>query len=327
MAYPLIGNNNQLLTNLGTGSSIFRPTVPGYSNSPVGSGVLAPRPAASASSYDQQLAALQGQVAASEAELRRIQAQQAAAPKIYSYNVADASAKARAAATNAVNPYYTQQLNKFLEAEQLKQQRAREDAATGNQQVDQALSDALAASGTSRERTAQDTTTKLADVANASDYYQNTEGNTFDKARSALLGNLAQGGLTTSGLGQQQANEQVANRNVESGQQTRAFNVQTDAINTLKKRTFEDLQTGDTQNTRNAGQKKQGIQVDLDRAIQDAENEYKGNAAKNEYDRLQALTQEEGRQYALGVNQFIQALVGKGARAQDIQATRAAIGA
>lgn len=267
------------------------------------------------------------QLAAYAAQLKALQNQVAAQPKIYSYNVADASAKARAAAEQAVNPYYTQQLNKYLQQEQLTQQRAQQDAATGNTQIDQALQDALDASNTQRTRTTQDVATKLGDVANASNYYQNTEGNTFDKARTSLLTNLAQSGLTTSGLGQQQANEQIANRNVESGQQTRSFNAQSEALNTLKTRTYEDLATGDTQSTRNAGQKKAQVQVDLDRALQDASNQFANDQGTNEYNRLTALSQEEQRQYQLGVNNFIQALAGQGARAQDITATRSLYGA
>ncbi len=270
---------------------------------------------------------INGQLASYAAQLKALQNQIAQQPKIYSYDVAGASAKARAAAANAVNPYYTQKLNDFLQQEQIKQQRASEDANTNNTQIDQALQDALTASQTQRGRTEQDATTKLGDIQNASDYYQNTEGNTFDKARSALLTNLAQSGLTTSGLGQQQQNEQVANRNVESGQQTRSFNAQQEAVKTLKTRTFEDLSTGDTQSTRNAGQKKDAVKIDLDRALQDIDLETKSGKGDIEYDRLAKLASEEGRQYQLGVNQFIQALAGKGARAQDITATRSLYGA
>lgn len=266
------------------------------------------------------------QMASYAAQLRALQTQIAQQPKIYQYDVAGASAKARASAENAVNPYYTQKLNDFLQQEQIKQQRAQQDAATGNQNIQQALQDALSASQTQRTRTDQDATTKLGDVQNASDYYQNTEGNVFDKARSALLTDLAKSGLTTSGLGQQQANDQVQNRNVESAQQVRSFNAQKEAINTLKNRTFEDLQTGDTQSTRNAGQKKDLIKVDLDRALQDIDLETKAGKSQTEYERLNALVGEQQKQYQLGVNQFIQALAGKGARAQDIQATRAIYG-
>lgn len=266
------------------------------------------------------------QLASYTAQLKALQNQIAQQPKIYSYNVADASAKARAAAEQAVNPYYTQQLNKFLEQEQIKQKRAQEDSAYQQQQLDQALQDALTASQTSRQRTEQDAATKLADVQNASDYYQNTEANTFDKARQALLTNVAQSGLTTSGLGQQQQNEQIQNRNIESAQQQRSFNAQTDAINTLKTRTFEDLQRQDTNAQRNTTQNKQRVQVDLDRALQDIGYETDAFKAKNEYERLNALVGEEAKQYQLGVNQFIQGLAAKGARAQDIQATRALYG-
>jgi hypothetical protein len=213
-----------------------------------------------------------------------------------------------------------------LAQEQTKQQRAQQDSATTQQQIEQALQDTLSASQTQRQRTTEDTSNKLADVQNASDYYQNVEGNTFDKARSALLTNLAQSGLTTSGLGQQQQNEQVQNRNIESQQQVRSFNSQAQAINTLKTRTFEDLATNEAQSQRNAGQKKEQIKVNLDRALQDIGSETQAFKGQNEYERLNALLGEEGRQYQLGVNQFVQALAGKGARAQDIQATRALYG-
>lgn len=318
---------DSLLKTLVTGSNQPGLPAPVFSyngQTAPGSGVLAPGKALAPTPAPQPDP--NALLAKYTAELRALQTQVAQQPKIYSYDVAGASAKARAAAEQNINPYYTQQLNKFLEQEQIKQQRAKEDAGTSSQMIDQALQDALTASQTQRSRTEQDATTKLGDVQNASDYYQNTEGNVFDKARSALLTNVAQSGLTTSGLGQQQANEQVANRNIESNQQTRSFNAQTQAINTLKTRTFEDLQTGDTQSSRNAGQKKASVQVDLDRALKDINYDIEAGKSKNEYERLNALVGEEGRQYQLGVNQFIQALAGKGARAQDIQATRALYG-
>jgi hypothetical protein len=313
-----------LMSTLGYPGTAAKPAQSPYVAN--GYALVPPKPAASApSAYDAQIAALEAEARNSAAELKKLQQQALAAPKIYSYDFAGASAKARAAAANAVNPYYTQQLNKFLEGERIKQQRAQEDAATGTKQVDEALQDALEASGIQRERTTQDVTTKLGDIQNSSDYYQDTEGNTFDKARSALMTNLAQSGLTTSGLGQQQQNEQVTNRNVESAQQTRSFNAQKEAVNTLKTRTFEDLGRSDTLGQRNAGQQKGLIKVDLDRAIQDIDRNIDAGKAKNEYDRLQALYAEEGKQYQLGVNQFLQALQGK-ARAQDLIATKQFLG-
>lgn len=254
-------------------------------------------------------------------QLKALQYQIAQQPKIYSYDVAGGAAKARAAAEGAVNPFYTKKLNDFLAQEETKKQRSQQDYTTQNQQIEQALQDAIDTSNISRNRTTEDTGTKLADIGNQENYFQNTEGTQFDRARQALLSQGAQSGMLGSGLGNQQDVNAISDRNATSAQQVQDFNNQKAATELFKTRTFEDLSRTDALNTRGAGQKKESNQINLDRALQDIGTETEGFKFQNEADRLGAVLGEQQRQQQLDYGSFIQGLIGSGARNQDVAAT------
>lgn len=264
---------------------------------------------------------LQKQLADSAAQLKALQYQIAQQPKIYNYDVAGAYARARSAAEGAVNPFYAKKLNDFLAQQETKKQRTNEDAATANTNIEQGLADALQASDIARQRTTEDTATNLGNIQNAENYYQNTEGTQFDRARQALLSQGAQSGLLGSGLGAQQDINAINDRNVASAQQEQGYNTQRQAAQLFKTRTFEDLTRSDSLANRNAGQQKKQVQVNLDRALQDIGTESEAYKYQNEADRIGAVLQEQNRQAQLGYANFIAGLQGQGAKARDIEAT------
>lgn len=190
-------------------------------------------------------------------------------PKAAYFDIAGNYAKARSTAENAVNPVYQKKLNDFVARQQVELGRQQADIGTQKTNLDQALQDALDASNVNRDRTTADVGSNIANIQNQDQNYQADTGQQFNTDRNALAGNLAQSGLTTSGLGAQQQNQQIQNRNTQEGRQTEAFKQQQDAQNLLKSRTFEDLLKSDTIGQRNTGQAKGQLDINLNRYIED----------------------------------------------------------
>lgn len=263
------------------------------------------------SAYDKE-------IAASSARIKELQASLAAQPKLPFFDTSAAWAKAQKGAEKAWNPVYVDKLNQYLEKARLKRAQTQEQTtinkgniATG---LDQTLEDVL----TGRSRTAEDAVTGTKDSLASEAFDQKTGGTAFDRARTALLGEVANAGLTTSGIGAQQESNAVKDRNITEGEQSRQYKGQRDAIETLKTRTFEDLdKTESRAKTTAEGQTKQQ-DVDLKNFIDNAGIEEKEFRTENELSRLGSVASEVGNQYQLGVADFIKRLIGSGTRAQDI---------
>lgn len=269
-------------------------------------------------SYTPDTSGLDAQIAALNAQTQQLQAQLAAQPRLPYYNTSASWAQAQAAAQGVVDPVYTDKLNQYLQSESLGVSQEQQKEANNQSDIQTTLDQTLADIATNRQRTTQDQTTNLGDVATNESNYQTNEGTQFDSARSALLGNIANSGLTTSGLGRGQETQAITNRNVASGQQEQQFEGQRRDINTSANRTFEDLATGEERGTAAAAtgttRSKQAVQDYIDTANLD-EQSFRTN---NEADRLSALAGESTNQYKLQVSNFIAGLIGSGARPQDI---------
>jgi len=314
LAYDYLtpGKGSSRVTNWGANYAFGSPT-PKTPSGPSGT-VRAPTPAPSApdtSGLDAQIAALNRQTAALEAQI-------AAQPRLPYYNTSAAWAQAQKAASGVVDPVYTDKLNQYLQKEQLgiKQQTAEQQAqeAASNTALQQAIEDFT--TNTNREN--QDLSTNLGDVKTAETNYQRDSGTQFDAARAALLGTIANSGLTTSGIGRQQETAAVGARNTQEAEQQQSFDQQRRDFQTKATRNIEDLTTGKTRT-----EQKTAIDIaDQKRALQDyidsAAVEEQGFRTQNEADRLAAIANEAQNQYKIGVGNFIQSLIGGGARAQDI---------
>lgn len=247
-----------------------------------------------------------------------IQAQLAAQPRLPTYNTAAAWANAQKAATAAVDPVYTDKLNQYLQAAQLgKTVQTRKQ---GEQEADIAstLTNQTADNATTRIRTGEDQTTRLGDVGTNEVNYQADSGTAFDQARTALLGDIANSGLVTSGIGQGKVASTTAQRNQTDNEQTQQFDASRRDINTTATRSFEDLATSDTRNTSAAATGTARSKQELQDYIDNANIEEQGFRMNNEADRQAAISQATGAEYKTAVQQFIASLVGSGARAQDI---------
>lgn len=286
-----------------------------------------PKPAtASSSANDSQIAALLSQSSSLQAQLAAMQRQIAQTPKYYSYDFAANSAKARQEAESHVNPYYQKLLSDFLNGQNQKKTDQQAQSANQTAQIEDALGNTLSANETARTRSTEDTATNLTNLAGDENYFQNTDATQFDRARSALQGQVAQSGLLTSGLGRQQDTANIADRNTQSDEKTRSFNVQRDAVNTMKTRTFEDLASSDTSNTKTSGLKKDAVQIDLDSALHNIDLDTNQYTTQNEYKRLQDIYDQQAQLEQSQKQQFVQGLAGSGARAQDIAYTSQLLG-
>lgn len=263
------------------------------------------------SAYDKQIADLSAAIKSSQAAL-------AAQPKLPFYNTADAWARAQSSAENIVNPVYTDKLNQYLEKARVKRAQTEQQTATNKQNIQGALTQSLEDATTNRTRTGEDLTNTLGDVSQTEQNFQTNEGTQFDQARAALLGDIANSGLTTSGLGQQKDAQAISERNTASKQQTQEYDKQRRDANLMATRTFEDIGKGEERAKGTAQTKTAQEDVDLKNFIDNASLDETDFRTQNELDRLASVSEQVGNQYKLGVSDFVAGLIGSGARAQDI---------
>ena len=272
-------------------------------------------------------ASIDAQIAALQAQNRAFSAQLAAQPRLPYYNSSAGWATAQKAAQGVVDPVYTDKLNQYLQKEQLGIKQNTEQQQQQEQDIQTALKNALLDIGTNRTRTTEDMATHLGDVGTAENNYQTNEGRQFGAARDALLGSVANAGLTTSGIGQGKVQEQITDRNIASGQQSQSFESARRDIHTAASRTFEDLATNEGRQQEVAKHdttvSKKALQDYIDNAALDEQ----GFRTQNEAERLAAIAGETNNQYQLGVRSFIQSLIGSGARSQDIALAQQVYGA
>jgi hypothetical protein len=308
--------------NLGVGGSSNGQV---YASTPVPS---IPRPAAAPAATADPYA---GEIAALNAQTRAIQAQIAAQPKLLSFNYAGTQAQAKSLAQQNVNPIYQQKLNDYLSQARVNEQRQQQDFNTANQLIGENLKNVTDANTLSGQRTTEDVATNLYNSANKEQQFQQDSGTAFDKSRAALAGNVAQSGLTTSGLGAQQQNEAVTNRNTQEGRQVEQFNQYRQAQDLFKGRTLEDLATSTSHAQTSAGEQQTAAKLSLDRYIQDygADEGHYGTQTQaqvnqNALDREAAVLNAQHQYYSDLLNQYLGSQ--KGARGQDLALTRSVYG-
>ncbi|HET8708927.1 MAG TPA: hypothetical protein VFL85_01460 [Candidatus Saccharimonadales bacterium] len=259
-------------------------------------------------------------------ENQRLLAQLAAQPKLPYYNTTAALTSAQKKATSLVNPVYVDNLNRYLAKQQAGIGQQTELTGLNKKSLQTALEQTLQDTELNKQRTQEDLTTKLGDINQTETNYQTDEGAAFDKARTALLGNIANSGLTTSGIGQQQEAQAITDRNQASKEQTQQFSNQRRDVNTLATRTFADLETGATRAKSDTTAKQHVEDVNLKDYIQNAKLDEKDFRASNEQARLDAVAKATGQQYQAGLAKFIAGLIGSGARAQDIALAKSVYG-
>lgn len=265
------------------------------------------------------LAKANADAAAATANYNAIKAQLAVQPRLPIYNTSQAWATAQKQAESHQNPVYQDKLNAYLQKAAVARQQTEAQTATNKQGIQTDLSQNLEDIGTQRTRVGEDTATNLADL-NASQAFDQQQGGTqFDRMRSALLGDVANSGLTTSGLGAQQEDNAITDRNATEAEQGRQYTGKKDAANLNLKRTNQDLDVNTTRSQGSAVARTAQEDTNLKNFIDNASLDEQSERASNEAERLSAISGDTGNYYKTGVADFIQSLIGSGARAQDIQ--------
>lgn len=249
-----------------------------------------------------------------------------AQPRLPSFDWAGAMATAGATAANTVNPVYQDKLNQYLAKVQASLAQKQTQVTRNKQDITTALTQALEDSALSRARTQENTTTQLGDITANENSWQRQEGRQFDAARMALLDSIGNSGLGESGIGRQQEANAITDRNLQSEDQTRAFNNQRRDIQTIATRTLADLDRSDARQKTSSQRATEDQDIDLNNFIQNANLDEQSFRATNEMERIGAINSATQSAYSQMVAQAIQALAGSGARAQDIALFRQVYG-
>jgi len=317
----LIGNSAQLLQNLGTGKSIFKPTVPSYApfvsqsakDAALARGTTNPPPDNSAADF-----------AKLNAEIKALQNQIAQTPKLPAFDIMANYNRARGQAESAVNPLYERKLREFLDysssgrfgaPEGKVLQTKRQSVELDRADVDRSLSESLEDSEVTRARTVEDVAAALERIGLGEDRFQVQEGRQNDASMRNLAREVAASGLTGS-MGSSQVREATRVRNEASQQQTEEFQGQRDAKQIFQTRTFEDLARSDTRVGNKATAAKKGIQLDLDSYIDKLAFEEQGFRLDNEAKRLSDIVGQTEGYRTQGVAQFL-ASIRNSVRPQD----------
>lgn len=207
------------------------------------------------------------------------------APKL---DIAAVNAQARADAANAVNPYYTQQLNQFLTQQSQLQQQQQAQAQTNIKNAQDTLAETQKNNTLTGERTTADTALKTSQINTAQDQNQQDTGTSFEDARLAMAKQQATNGILGSGAGNRATNTAIIQRNTTEGRQNTQFQEQKDAAALDKARTFEDLANSNDLATKTEGKTESQVNFDLGNYIQNL-----GYQSQQQRDALDKARQNE----------------------------------
>lgn len=288
-----------------------RPTTPAPRPNPPAPQRSAP-PASSG--MDSGTAAMIAAMNRQTAELRR---QIDSMPKLPVYNTADAWARAQSKAASSVNPVYQDKLNNKLAEFQAGIRQKTEETTRGKEALSTKLAQDIEDIAINRQRTGEDVNAKIAESLYQEGRFQDLEGTQFDRENRQARTELAQAGLTQSGLGAQQLEDAELGRNETSADQVRTFKNEQQAQELFKTRTFEDLSKSETRKTQLTDVQKKDLDITLSNYIENtniAETQYRW---QNEAERLDALFGATTNAYNTDIRNFLASLQGK-ARPQDI---------
>jgi len=294
-----------------------------------GQGILLQNPAVNtsvAANYKGSLLPGVGQSAAPttnnaglEAILKQIRDMNAAAnAPLPVFDTAAARAKAQAAAGTTVNPVYQDMLNNYLTAQATKAAQQKTQAEMNRGTIDTGLTQSLEDTALGRTRTTEDTTNAMGDIQFGENTFQRQEGRAFDAARTALLGNVSDAGLTESGLGSGQVANAVTDRNIASDAQTQEFeNARRDTqLNFSRK--LADFDTSDVRAQGSADSSKKQVDFDLQSYLDNAANDENDYRYQNERQRQAEIDSATNANYASYVRDAIAALQRSGANASVV---------
>jgi hypothetical protein len=213
-------------------------------------------------------------------------------------------AQARKSAENAVNPYYTKQLNDFLARQAAQKQQQEQQTQMNIQSLEENLTNTLQGNETKKTRTSEDVATDVANINQQEDIFQTDTGQAADAGRIQQARDLAQSGLT-GGMGAQQVESAVDKRNTAEARQGAEFDQARAQQELFKGRTFEDLARSGELATK---AKEKGVTqatFDLDNYIKNQGFETESKKSELESSRLAQVLTEQSRQAKLLYQQYL----------------------
>lgn len=258
-----------------------------------------PKTTTPAPSTDNYLNSLNSQIAALQAQMT---------PTLPSMDLTGLYNKAKTSAESAVNPYFTKQLNDFLGRQGELRKRSQADYQTKLTDLQDELKSFLEGSEVNRGRTTQDTSTAIGNTLADAVVNRTSEGRQFDIANEANKAQLADAGLTMSGLGKQQLYNITQTRAETGKQATVEKERKVEVQKLLKTRTFEDLARSDTQAGVQTEKGKKIAKVDLDREFGDLMWEESQTRWDLENKRQTAVINETDNQQRLSMQNYIASL-------------------
>lgn len=300
--------NNPTFTGLGTPPaqtiSSVGYAVPGQNGAPTLYPASSPAPVSAAvtanNSLQDQTTALLAQIQA----LTNAQQRQVYAPAL---DFASINAQARAAAEANVNPYYTKQLNDFLAEQSAKTSQEQAASAQNIQDLKDTLTNTLSANQTAGDRATQDTATNEDQINQGADQFQTDSGTQFASDRIAQAKDLAAKGLT-GGLGAQQEEAAAGAHDTTEARATATSDQAKQAQELLKSRTFEDLATSGSLATQAETKGENAVNVSLNDFLQNTGYDTQNEENTLEQQRLAAVSTEQSNQSKLLVNNFINSI-------------------
>lgn len=243
-------------------------------------------------------------ILASSRALANSQPRQVYAPKL---DFASINAQARANAENAVNPYYTKELQRFLSEQAAKKSQAEALNTTTIANLEQDLQNKLEENAITQQRTGEDVQHNVDLLNTEADQYQTDTGQQFASDRLQQGRDIAAAGLT-GGIGAQQAEGAQDARNTTEERATAKTEDQKQQQQIFKARTFEDLARS---GTLGAQAKERGVkasQVNLADFITNQGFETEKTKSALEKARLEDVAAKERAYRGIGVSQAIEGI-------------------
>lgn len=234
-------------------------------------------------------------------------------------NIAALTSQARASAEGAVNPYYTKSLNDFLAQQSALKAQQQQSYDLDIKNFQDQLNQTLDQNATTKTRTAEDTATNEAQVADTADQFQTDSGKQFTTDRLAKAETVAQAGLT-GGIGAQQQEAAQEAHNTDESRQTTQFQQQKDQQELFKSRTFEDLAKSGELATTTSNKGQAQAKFNLDNYITNQNFDIQNKKNDLEQSRLQAVAAEQKNQAHLAFNKFIAGIANPAQRQAAINA-------
>jgi hypothetical protein len=255
----------------------------------------------------------------SQRQIAALQQQIAAMPKLPVYNTSAAWSKAQGTASAAVNPVYQDKLNRQLAKYTAEREQQTVATNRGKESLDVSQRELMQDIGTERQRTNEDTASKIGEINYQEGQFQDAEGADYDVANREARAELSRTGLgTEAGLGAQQLEQNQIDRNTASADQVRTFTNAKEAQQLLKTRTFEDLDTKCTRSAQLTDVQKKDLDITLSNFIENQKLDEQSFRANNEAERLGAMFDATQQAYNTDIRNWLAGLSGQGWRSQDI---------